>query len=136
MKVGDAWQSILGNYTGFKDLGQGSGSGLDVISDERSIIMELKNRDNTDNKSSKQSNFDKLVKFKSENPNYTCVYGIVNITTRGKSPKKGYHKTVVHKGVNIEVYAGKDLFNFILGENAESIISHYKEIFSKIQCLC
>jgi hypothetical protein len=136
MKTGESWQIILGNYSGFKDLGIGSGTGLDIISEERHIIMELKNRDNTDSSSSKKTNLDKLVKFKSQNPDYTCVYGHVNISSKAKSPRKGYHKTIKHKGVDIEIYAGKDLFDFVFGDNATPVISHYVEFFSKMKCLC
>ena len=135
MKTGESWQIILGNYPGFKDLGKKPKCGLDIISEERRIIMELKNRDNTDSSDSKKTKLDKLVKFKSENPDYTCIYGYVNIASKAKSPPKGYHKTIKHKGVDIEIYAGEDLFKFILGDNADLIVSHYIELFSKMKCM-
>ena len=54
MKVGDIWQEVLGNYHLFENLGVGHETGLDVLSHPRKIAMELKNRTNTDNASSKK----------------------------------------------------------------------------------
>jgi hypothetical protein len=64
MKVGEIWQIVLGNYKDFRDLKVGDKTGLDIINDERKIIIELKNRTNTDNSASKKTNLDKLAKFK------------------------------------------------------------------------
>ena len=60
MKIGEIWQIIIGNYDGFTDLKVGHSSGLDILSTSRKIAIELKNRTNTDNSSSKKSNFDKI----------------------------------------------------------------------------
>jgi hypothetical protein len=49
MKYGLLWQKIIGAYNNFKDLKIGNKSGLDIISEERKIVIELKNRYNTDN---------------------------------------------------------------------------------------
>lgn len=48
MKIGEIWEEAIGNYDGFIKL----------------KIIELKNRTNTDNHSSRKSNMNKLVKFK------------------------------------------------------------------------
>lgn len=64
MKIGEVWQEVIGNYKDFKNLKQGHKSWLDVISEKRKIAIEIKNRTNTDNSSSKKSNFSKLAKFK------------------------------------------------------------------------
>ena len=67
MKIGEIWEEAIGNYDGFIKLKIGNDTGLDIISKSRKIIIELKNRTNTDNHSSRKANMDKLVKFK--NPN-------------------------------------------------------------------
>ena len=74
MKIGEIWQEVIGNYEGFTNLKIGHVSGLDIISVSKKVIIELKNRTNTDNHSSKKTNFDKLAKFKKENPEYLCIY--------------------------------------------------------------
>ena len=43
MKVGTIMQVVLGNYEKFIDLGTGHESGLDILSKQRHIIIELKN---------------------------------------------------------------------------------------------
>ena len=59
MKVGEIWQEALGNYDEFINLKNGHESGLDIISHTKKTAIELKNRTNTDNASSKKSNLDK-----------------------------------------------------------------------------
>lgn len=54
MKVGEIWQEALGSYNGWCNLKQGHESGLDIISHTKKIAIELKNRTNTDNASSKK----------------------------------------------------------------------------------
>lgn len=64
MKIGEIWQEIIGQYDTFTNLGRGHHTGLDILSNKRKIIIELKNRTNTDNASAKKSNLDKLVSLK------------------------------------------------------------------------
>ncbi|NBV25373.1 MAG: Eco47II family restriction endonuclease [Proteobacteria bacterium] len=67
MKYGEIWQMVIGNYHKFIDLKTGHTSGLDILSTERKIVIELKNRYNTDNASSRKTNLDKLYKYKIKN---------------------------------------------------------------------
>ena len=85
MKIGEIWQEVLGNYEGYTNLKSGHESGLDIISHNKKIAIELKNRTNTDNSSSKKSNFDKLANFKKKNPEYTCIYANINSDTKKKN---------------------------------------------------
>lgn len=61
MKIGNIWQIAIGNYKNFNDLGIGHKSGLDIINTKQKIIMELKNRHNTDNASSRKTNYEKII---------------------------------------------------------------------------
>jgi hypothetical protein len=63
MKVGEIWQEVIGRYDGCINLYQGHESGLDIISHKRKFIIELKNRTNTDNASSKKNKFIKISKI-------------------------------------------------------------------------
>ena len=63
MKVGEIWQEVLGNYNGCVNLKIGHETGLDILSHTKKFAIELKNRTNTDNASSKKTNLDKLAKF-------------------------------------------------------------------------
>lgn len=85
MKIGEIWQVVIGNYKDFIDLGIGHETGLDILSNTRKIAIELKNRTNTDNASSKKSNLDKLSKFKKEHPDFTVIYANINEDTEEKT---------------------------------------------------
>ena len=46
------------------------------------MLKGVKNRTNTDNYSSKKSNFDKLSIFKKNNPDFTCIYATINASNK------------------------------------------------------
>jgi len=117
MKVGEIWQDALGNYDGFINLKIGHPTGLDILSHSKKIAVELKNRTNTDNASSKKSNLDKLSAFKQSNPDYTCIYANVNADDYEKTVR-GMHKIIVHDGCEIHHMVGYELLKFMLGENS------------------
>lgn len=130
MKVGEIWQSVIGNYDGYFDLGIGHETGLDVLSYDKKIIIELKNRTNTDNASSKKSNLDKLAKYKKEHPEYTCIYANINADTEEKT-LKGARKIIIHSDVVIEHHIGYEFLNFIFGDNTDEIIIFVKNTIEK-----
>lgn len=101
MKRGEIWQYTLGNYKNFRNLGVGDETGLDIISKSRKIIAEVKNRTNTDNNSSRKTNRDKLSKFKQQNPDKACIYGMINAKTK-KETIPGKINTIQHDGVEIK----------------------------------
>jgi len=122
MKYGEIWQ-MVGNYNTFIDLRVGHETGLDILSEKRKIAIELKNRYNTDNASSKKSNFDKLAKFKNEYPDYECIYGIIN----DKIPE-GFIKEIQHNNKKIKYYSGDKLFTLIFGNDKTEIIDFVKRM--------
>lgn len=125
MKIGEIWQEIIGNYDEFINLKIGHETGLDILSNTRKLAIELKNRTNTDNSSSKKSNLDKLSKFKKENPEYTCIYANINDKTKEKT-LQGSKKKITHNGVEIEIQVGYQFLTFIFGEKTEEIIEFVK----------
>ncbi len=116
MKIGLIWQKILGNYKNFKDLNIGDDTGLDIINEKEKIIIELKNRTNTDNKSAKTFNYNKLSKFKKNNPEYTCVYGCINENTK-KQTHIGKIKIIKNNNQEIFIYTGKELLKLVYKNN-------------------
>lgn len=130
MKVGEIWQEIIGNYDEFINLKIGHETGLDILSNTRKLAIELKNRTNTDNSSSKKSNLDKLSKFKKENPEYTCIYANINADTEKKT-LQGSNKKITHNGVEIEHQVGCQFLTFIFGKNTEEIIEFVKNTIDK-----
>jgi hypothetical protein len=130
MKVGEIWQEIIGNYDEFINLKIGHETGLDILSNTRKLAIELKNRTNTDNASSKKSNLDKLSKFKKENPEYTCIYANINADTEKKT-LQGSNKKITHNDVEIEHQVGCQFLTFIFGEKTEEIIEFIKNTIDK-----
>jgi hypothetical protein len=126
MKYGLLWQKIIGAYNNFKDLKIGNKSGLDIISEERKIVIELKNRYNTDNAASKKTNFDKLALFKKNNPEYKCVYGIIN-----DKREEGKFLKILHNEQEIYYYSANKLFELIYEDNYKEIINSILKIIKK-----
>ena len=130
MKIGEIMQEALGTYNGCENLKIGHETGLDIISHTRKFAIELKNRTNTDNASSKKSNLGKLAKFKKENPEYVCIYANINADTEKKT-KKGLIKKFIHKGVEIEHQIGIEFLRFVLGDDTDLIIEFVKNTIDK-----
>ena len=130
MKVGEIWQEVLGKYNGFINLKIGHETGLDILSYTKKIAIELKNRTNTDNASSKKSNLDKLAKFKKNNPEYICVYANINADTEKKT-LDGTIKKILHNGIELEHQIGYEFLKFILGDDTDVIIEFVKTTIDK-----
>ena len=103
----------------------GHSTGLDILSNKYKIAIELKNRTNTDNASSKKSNFDKLANFKKNNPEYTCIYANINDINETKT-LNGTMKKIIHNDIEILHYIGYEFIKFILKDNTDSIIQFVK----------
>ena len=130
MKVGKIWQEVLGNYNECINLKIGDKSGLDILCHTKKFAIELKNRTNTDNASSKKSNLDKLAKFKKKNPEYICIYANINDYTEKKT-LEGYIKKISHNGVELYHYVGYKFLKFILENNTDLIIDFVKNTIDK-----
>jgi len=130
MKIGEIWQEVLGNYDGFINLKTGHESGLDILSHTKKVAIELKNRTNTDNASSKKSNFDKLTNFKKKNPEYTCIYANINSDTEEKT-LKGMIKNIKHNDIEIQHQVGYVFLKFILEDDIDIIIDFVKNTINK-----
>lgn len=132
MKEGELAQILIGNWFGWEDLGIGHSSGLDCRKKDNSIIMDVKNKWNTCNSGSQKALFDKLSKYKKENPSTRCIWAIIN-------PKPGSKKLsekIIHNGVEIEKIQGYDLFKLVFTINnrnySKNIIPIVKHIVSKV----
>ena len=130
MKIGEIWQNAIGNYKDCQDLKVGHVTGLDILSDKRKFIAELKNRTNTDNASSKKTNFDKLAQFKIEHPEYTCIYANMNDDTEEKSLQsiiKKFH----HNGIELEHHVGDQFLKYIFGDDTSTVVEFLKTTIDK-----
>ena len=109
MKEGKIAQTLIGNWIGWEDLGEGHSSGLDCRKKDNSIIMEVKNKWNTCNSSSQKTLCDKLSEYKKENPETRCIWAIIN----SKPGRKKLSEKIIHNGVEIEKVQGIELLNLV-----------------------
>ena len=130
MKIGEIWQEVLGNYDKFINLKSGDITGLDIISYEKKIVIELKNRTNIDNDSSRKTNLDKLSNFKKQHPEFTCIYANINANTEEKT-LRGSIKKIIHNEVEIQHQIGLEFLKFILKDNTDLIIKFIKKTINK-----
>lgn len=130
MKIGEIWQEVLGSYDGCINLKIGHDTGLDILSHTKKLAIELKNRTNTDNASSKKSNLDKLADYKKNNPDYVCIYANINADTENKT-LSGSIKKILHNGVEIEHYIGYEFLKMMLGDDTDVIIEFVKNTIDK-----
>ena len=130
MKNGEIWQEAIGSYKDSINLKNGHVTGLDILSEKRKFIAELKNRTNTDNASSKKTNFDKLAKFKTEHPEYTCIYANINDDTEEKSSQTTVKK-FQHNGVELEQHIGYQFLTYIFGDDTNAVVEFLKTTIDK-----
>jgi hypothetical protein len=130
MKYGEIWQEAIGNYKDFINLKTGHETGLDIINHNRKIIIELKNRTNTDNYSSRKSNIEKLYIFKKNNPEYTCIYANINATNK-KLTYETKMKIIKYNDVEIEHHIGINFINYIFGNDTNDVIEFIKNTIEK-----
>lgn len=85
MVCGELHQIAIGNFIGWTDLSIGHLSGLDLLHTEKKIIIELKNKYNTMNSSTKTGihlKFDKLKNKSSNYSNHTIYLAHINCKIR------------------------------------------------------
>lgn len=133
MKIGKIWQEVLGVYDGWEDLGSGHRSELDLRNKERKLIIELKNRTNTDNNSSRNSNYQKLINYQKSNEGYISIYATLNDTTELKT-KNGFDKIIIHNGEKLRLMCGYKFLNFFYGDEqlVEDIINFMKKTINSM----
>jgi len=134
MKIGEIWQETIGSYAGCINLKVGHETGLDILSHTRKFAVELKNRTNTDNASSRKTNNDKLAKFKTEHPEYTCIYAMINCDTEEETIQTK-NKKFYHGGVELEQYVGLEFLTFIFASDTNIIIEFLKNTIAKYSTL-
>jgi len=129
MNVGKIWQISIGNWKDFTDLGEGDETGLDVKSDKLKIIMEIKNRYNTDNLSSRKTNYLKLATYKKANPDFICIYAVINDKT-----KLGKDEIIKYDDEDIRYLSGDKLMEYIFQDNKDQVLANLKAQMQILIC--
>ena len=117
MKEGEIGQATLGSMPGWIDLGIGHPSGLDIMKEDNTFAIELKNKWNTCNSSSELAVKDKLAKYKLNNPQCTCILGIINPKPNKNGEILGKTEIIKHsyQGNDFEILkvSGSHLFRLV-----------------------
>jgi hypothetical protein len=128
MLEGEIGQIMIGCWEGWMDLGIGHTSGLDNRRADNSCIMELKNQWNTCNSGSKKAVLDKLAKYKEENPETTCVFGMIN----PKPGQKQLRKVERYNGQEIVTLWGDALLDYVFTHDGYNYKNEVIEIIKGI----
>ena len=88
---------------------------IDLININKKYAIELKSSTQTDNSSSRERNFDKLLEFKEKHSEYELFYLCINHTTKECQKIKLENE--------ITFLTGKHALEFLYGENYEEVIS-------------
>lgn len=118
MNIREIWQIVIGEYKGYKNLRVGHISKMDVYHKKTNTYIELKNRFNTDNSSSRSANYDKMTNIIPDKT-ATCIYGIINDKNR-----HGSKKEIVHNGCKLYIYSGERLLKHVFGKQYSEIMKY------------
>ncbi len=122
--VGVFHQSILGHVTGWKNLGTGSGSGVDLVCEKNKIIAEVKNKYNTvtgGKLSDQYYSLEKLVMPKASTYKDYMVYFVTIIPKKPNkfilpfTPSDKEKGTKCPENQNIKIIDGASFFELVTG---------------------
>ncbi len=132
--VGDFHQIVLGSCEGWKNLGTGNETGVDLKNDDDTVFAEIKNKFNTMNSNSSETVFKKLEKILTIHPSATAY--LVQVI---KKPGLSYDVRWGHKGNKddrIRKISGDNFYEKVTGQPTAlkqlySILSKAISDFSK-----
>jgi hypothetical protein len=125
-KIGEFHEYIISELDGWDNCKNSSdkyikSSGLDVYKKDKSVFIEIKNKYNTLNSSSKKETINKLKKIKDKYPDSLCVIGIIN----GSDTKKQI------KDSEIWTYSGKEFYKLVYNNE-----KYYDDVVNILSKLC
>jgi len=88
---------------------------IDFIDINRKIALELKSSTNTDNSSSRERNYQKLLEFKAKHTDYKLYYLCINYTTNQPQNK------ILANGITL--LTGKYALEFLYGKDYSNVIT-------------
>ena len=124
-KIGELHEHIISNLEYWKKCKKSDDKyiklcGTDVYKKDKSIFIEIKNKYNTLNSSSRKETINKLTKIKQKYPEALCVIGIINGTDHIKQIKN----------TNVFEYSGKELYKLVYDDN------YYNDIINILEMTC
>ena len=118
-RVGEFHQFLLGGVKGWTNLEQGHESGLDLMKDDKTIFMELKNKDNDLNGNVEFALREKMFKQHKKTPDATIYLAYICAKNK-KSEEKHWRPTTTEKlklhNDKIRRISGSKVYELITGE--------------------
>jgi len=114
MRIGKLWEVIATFYGWLKV------KHINLINLTTKQAVEIKNADNTDNSSSRHRNYEKLLEFKSANPDYEVIYACINCNCSKPCDK------LLDNG--IRYVSGEYALKLLYGEDCHRIIKLIQSI--------
>ncbi len=113
-RIGDFHQKLLGKVRGWKDLGTGDTTKVDLKKEDDTVFIELKNKENTVNADSKDKVRDKLERVIRHHPNAEAYWAYI-LSKKGDSGRSVWkYKGKVDPKIN--TIWGKDVYELITGD--------------------
>lgn len=119
MRIGRLWE-VIATHHGWLKVKQ-----IDLINLNTKQAVEIKNSDNTDNASSRHRNYEKLLQFKSNNPEYEIIYACINCNCSQPCDK------VLDNG--IRYVSGDFALKLLYGEDYHKIIELMKQVVTALR---
>lgn len=115
MKIGYFHQKLLGSVEGWNDMKVGNK--LDIVNDDKTIYIELKNKWNTTKGENKIDIFNKLKQIAEQDKTVTAYYAYINAKdgSSGKPRVWNVKSNVNHPRVK-EVW-GKEVYKLVTGDS-------------------
>jgi len=88
---------------------------IDLVDIDKKIALEIKSSTNTDNSSSRERNYQKLLEFKSKHNNYKLYYVCINYLTKNPQNK------ILANGITL--LTGEFALQFLYGDNNQNVIT-------------
>ena len=122
--LGNFHQKLLGSFPGWKDLGRGHETGLDIAKDDDTVFIEVKNATNSMNSGSASAVNAKLLKQVELGRKAILVQ--INTATKGATNRSGIHSTV-------SVMNGKEAYAYVSGvpDCYDRVLATFSETFRR-----
>ena len=130
-KIGEFHQIILGSVDGWRDLGVGDKSKVDLVKEDNSIFIELKNKYNTCNSDALAKVREKLFNALKANDNSTAYWGFIVPNTVKRHGRKIWVNKSPHNHDRLYKAWGSEVYNIVTGES-ENLKRVYDILPSKI----
>ena len=123
-KLGDFHEEIIGKFPGFRTLPVGHWSGVDIITEDRKLFIEVKNRFPISS-DTLETVYEKFKTRILHNPETICILVYINTPIGWIAPKPILHKKDGTVKIDLQSYVASKRLFILDGKNAYKNICQY-----------